>query len=81
MTGKFELPTMPSCTKLPYASRSDAKRAMDKVGRGAGRPYRCAECGAWHLTTHQSESKTMHRIRKMREGEWSDDVRADAEEG
>ena len=57
---------MNDCTKIPYPTFSAAKRAgMHIIGRyrrrGKARIPRgvhpCAQCHAWHLTSHRTKAK------------------------
>ncbi len=40
----------PSCGKLSYLSKADAKRAKRKQGHQKSRYYRCGGEGPWHAT-------------------------------
>lgn len=50
----------PSCSKVGYASKHEAKAAKRSCQQAAAsgaskrresRIYRCGDCGAWHLTS------------------------------
>lgn len=40
---------MSGCAKVRYVNRSAARRARQQIGDRGLRPYRCADCGGWHL--------------------------------
>jgi len=44
---KFDMPT---CAKVMYESKADAKRDADRKA-GFNKVYKCPDCGNFHLTT------------------------------
>lgn len=57
---------MNDCTKIPYPTPAAAKRAAALIAasyrkRGVARLPRgvhpCAECHAWHITSHRTNAK------------------------
>ena len=62
---------MAPCTKIPYQSPADAKRALSiirKRGRRSGSPkvprdiHPCGECHAWHITSQKGWSARARRV-------------------
>ena len=58
------------CSKVPYPSKAAAKRTarqlQSRQGRDPNAPYRCDECGQWHLTSQHRDArkKVLDRVRK-----------------
>jgi hypothetical protein len=43
---------MTPCSKVPYNTKRAAKRGRKRHPHAASqRPYRCRQCGEWHLTS------------------------------
>lgn len=48
------------CYKEPFASSTDARKAL-RTKKKKVRPYRCGNCGRWHLTSDMSSNTQARR--------------------
>lgn len=60
--------------KLGYGTRADAKRARTRAierhaGSDPGTPYRCGECGLFHLGHYPTSPAIRAHLRALRRGE------------
>ena len=56
------------CIKITYNTRQEALQALHVThyrnkDRACVKPYRCTECGLWHLTSQSQEKKTKRNRR------------------
>ena len=62
--------------KIPYSTRKEAvafvKRSHVGAVRGGNRPYRCPDCGWWHLGRKLTREQQRQRRRYM-EGRFEDE--------